>query len=89
MANENSSTLYTGVCADLVKRIYEHKNKLAPKSFTTKYNIHKLIYYEVYEDITEAIKIEKQIKGGSRAKKITLIKSKNPTFKDLYDEIIC
>jgi len=56
--------------------------------FTAKYNINKLIYYEVYIDINEAIKREKQIKGGSRKKKIDLIKKSNPTFRDLYEDIV-
>lgn len=87
MGNNNISTLYTGVTNELYKRVTQHKQKLIP-GFTARYNINKLLYYEVFEDINEAIRREKQIKGGSRAKKIKLIKSKNPTFKDLYDEII-
>ena len=87
MANNNSSTLYAGVTSNLLKRVYEHRNHLVP-GFTQKYNIDKLVYYETYEDITEAIKREKQIKSGSRNKKIELIKSKNPLFKDLYDTIV-
>ena len=85
--NKRNGTLYTGVTSDLVKRIYEHKNKLAD-GFTKKYNVDKLGYYEVFEDIEEAIKREKQIKGGSRANKIKLIESINPEWKDLYDSIL-
>jgi len=87
MTNQNSSTLYIGVTSNLIKRINEHKNKLT-KGFTTRYNLNKLVYYEQFEDIEEAIKREKQLKGGSRAKKIALIKTKNPMYKDLYYEII-
>ena len=85
--NKRNGTLYTGVTSDLVKRIYEHKNKLAD-GFTKKYGVDKLGYYEVFGDITEAIKREKQIKGGSRLDKIKLIESINPEWKDLYDTII-
>ena len=85
--NKRNGTLYTGVTSDLVKRIYEHKNKLAD-GFTKKYNVDKLGYYEVFEDIEEAIKREKQIKGGSRLDKIKLIESINPEWKDLYNSII-
>lgn len=67
--------------------MYQHKNK-SVSSFTSKYNINKLVYYEIYNDPNEAIKREKQIKGGSRRKKIDLIKKLNPTIRDLYEEII-
>lgn len=86
MTNKVNTVFYTGVTDDLVKRAYQHKYKLTG-GFTAKYNINKLVYYEVYEDITEAIKREKQIKGGSRKKKIALIIKNNPDFKDLYEEI--
>jgi len=87
MTNKINTVLYIGVTSNLVKRIYEHKNHLAD-GFTSKYNIDKLVYYEIFEDIEEAIKREKQLKGGSRQKKIDLIKFKNPEFKDLYNEIV-
>ncbi|HRS90273.1 MAG TPA: GIY-YIG nuclease family protein [Smithellaceae bacterium] len=86
MTNKNNTTLYTGVANDLKRRVYEHKNKLVD-GFTGKYNIIKLVYYEIYKDIHEAIGREKQIKGGSRARKISLIEKMNPAWKDLYDEI--
>lgn len=85
--NQRNTVLYIGVTSNLVKRIYQHKNKLV-SSFTSKYNIGKLVYYEVFKDIKEAIKREKQIKGGSRKKKLDLVTKNNPTFKDLYEEII-
>jgi putative endonuclease len=66
--------------------VFEHKNKLV-EGFTKKYNLDKLVYYELYTDIYEAIGREKQIKSGSRAKKIKLIKAMNPKWKDLYDGI--
>lgn len=84
--NKINTVLYIGVTNNLVRRIYEHKNKFV-SSFTSKYNIAKLVYYEVFEDIEEAIKREKQLKGGSRKKKLDLIKKMNPMFKDLYDDI--
>ena len=87
MTNKRNSVLYTGVTNDLKKRVYEHKEKLV-KGFTKKYNITKLVYYEICEDIEEAILREKKIKGGSRAKKIALVDSTNKEWRDLYDEII-
>jgi len=85
--NKNNSVIYTGVTSNLQKRMYEHKHKLA-EGFTKKYNITKLVYYEVSDEIGSAISREKQIKAGSRKKKIELIKSVNPGFRDLYNEII-
>ena len=82
--NKANTVIYTGVTGNLQKRIYEHKAKLAP-GFTKKYNVTKLVYYEIFNSITTAITREKQIKGGSRKKKIELINSMNPGFKDLYD----
>ena len=86
MTNKNNSVLYTGVTNDLKRRVYEHKNKLA-EGFTKKYNIDKLVFYEIYNDINEAITREKQIKGGSRARKIKLIEEMNNKWNDLYDQI--
>lgn len=86
MTNKINTVLYVGVTDNLIKRVYQHKNKLAD-GFTSKYNINKLVYYEIFEDITEAIKREKQIKGGSREKKLNLIRSRNPELHDLYSEI--
>jgi putative endonuclease len=76
MTNIRNTVLYTGVTNDLIRRVYEHKAKLAD-GFTKKYNIVKLVYYEVFEDIENAILREKQIKAGSRQKKIQLIDSTN------------
>jgi len=77
--------LYVGVTNDLIRRAYEHKEKLAD-GFTRKYNIVKLVYYEVFEDIENAILREKQIKAGSRQRKIQLIDSINREWRDLYNE---
>jgi putative endonuclease len=81
MTNE-SDTLYTGVTNDLTKRVYQHKNKLLP-GFTTKYNITRLVYFEETNDVQTALAREKQIKGWLRKKKIALIQSVNPKWKDL------
>ena len=77
-----SRTLYTGVTNDLERRVYEHKKKLVP-GFTTKYNITRLVYFEVTQDVGAAIAREKQIKGWLRTKKIALIDSVNPGWRDL------
>ncbi len=79
--------MYTGVTVDLVKRIYQHTSKDAD-GFSSKYNLNKLVYYEIFDDLENAFIREKQIKAGSRAKKIKLIQSMNPEFKDLYPEIL-
>ena len=86
MTNKRNTVLYTGVTNDLKRRVYEHKQKMGP-GFTKKYNINKLIYYEVYEEPTNAITREKQIKAGARQKKIDLINSMNRKWLDLYDDL--
>jgi len=86
MTNKINTVLYTGVTNDLLRRVYEHKDKLI-EGFTKKYNVTKLIYYEVFDSIENAILREKQIKAGSRKKKIMLIQSTNPRFKDLSEKL--
>jgi putative endonuclease len=86
LTNKNNTVLYTGVTSDLRKRLYEHKNKIYTTSFTGKYNVSKLVYFEVFSLIEEAIAREKQIKGGSRKKKLDLINSINPEWNDLSDQ---
>jgi putative endonuclease len=86
MTNKGNTVLYTGVTNDLKRRVYEHKEKLVA-GFTKKYNITKLVYYEIYDDINNAIWREKQIKGGSRQKKVELIGSMNKNWRDLYEEL--
>ena len=88
MTNKNNTVLYTGVCNNLVRRIWEHKNKYDPKSFTAKYNLNKLVYYEIFNDINLAIGREKQIKAGSRIKKILLIEKMNKEWKDLEEDLL-
>ena len=80
----SSRTLYTGVTDDLVRRAYEHRNKLI-EGFTQKYNITRLVYYEITSDVRGAIQREKQIKGWLRKKKIALIEAANPEWKDLSE----
>lgn len=75
--------MYTGVTNDLTRRVYEHRNNLT-RGFTSKYNVKDLLYYEVFGDINLAIAREKQIKGGSRKKKLELIESMNKDMEDLY-----
>jgi len=87
LASKKNGTLYIGVTSDLVKRIYEHKQKLID-GFTKEYNVHALVYFESYKDIKEAILREKQMKKWNRKWKIRLIEENNPEWKDLYDEII-
>lgn len=86
MTNKTNTVIYTGVTNNLKKRIYEHKEKLV-NGFAERYNVNKLVYYEVFDRIDDAILREKQIKAGSRDKKIKLIKLSNPEFRDLYNEI--
>jgi putative endonuclease len=86
MTNKWNKVLYTGVTNDLKRRVYEHKGKTF-KGFTKRYNIDKLVYYEVAESIESAILREKQIKGGSRKDKIQLVITLNSEWRDLYDEL--
>jgi putative endonuclease len=86
MTNWNNTVLYTGVTSNLQERIFQHKQKLSI-SFTSQYNVKKLIYYEECADAINAIKREKQIKGGSRAKKLELINGLNPTWKDMFADL--
>ena len=87
LASKRNGTLYTGATSSLIKRIYEHKNNII-EGFTSKYKVHLLVYYEACESIINAIEREKQIKAGSRKKKISLIENENSEWKDLYSELI-
>jgi len=86
MTNKKNAVVYTGIANDLKRRIYEHKKKLT-EGFTKKYNITKLVYYEIFSDVENAILREKQIKGGSRQKKVELINSMNKEWRDLYEQL--
>lgn len=88
MTNAGNSVIYTGVTSDLKDRVRKHKTKKHPGSFTAKYNLCKLVYYEQLETIGEAIKREKQIKGGNRKKKVELINSMNPEWNDLSEFVV-
>ena len=86
ITNNHHTTLYIGVTADLPGRVSEHKEKAYPKSFTARFNLSKLVYYELFHSIEEAIEREKQLKAGSRKKKEKLITTFNPEWKDLFEE---
>jgi len=84
LTNKNNSVLYSGITNSLMRRIWEHKSKLID-GFTKKYNVTKLVYYESFDNPSDAIKREKQIKAGSRKKKMELINKFNPGWKELYN----
>ena len=86
MSNKFYGTLYVGVTSDIVKRIYEHKNNLVD-GFTKRYNLKNLVYYEIFDDIENAIKREKQLKNWQRAWKLALIENENPAWEDLFGKI--
>ena len=87
MTNKKDGTLYVGVTSDIIKRVWEHKNKIT-KGFTAKYNLGKLAYYEVYDDPENAIKREKRLKLYLRQWKVDLIEKENPLWQDLYPELL-
>ncbi len=86
MASRRNGTLYIGSTSNLIKRIWEHKSNVIP-GFTAKYNVHQLVYYEMYQNILEAGQREKQLKNWCRKWKLNLIEKDNPTWRDLYEEI--
>lgn len=87
LTNTHHTVLYTGVTKDLKERVLQHKDKLHPRSFTAKYNCNKLVFYEGFSYLNDAIAYEKLIKGGSRKKKVELIEGMNPEWRDLYEEV--
>ena len=87
LANRRNGTLYVGVTSNLVKRVWEHKNDLVD-GFSHRYGVHTLVYYELHESMEAAITREKQIKAGSRLKKLRLIEAMNPDWEDLYAGIV-
>ena len=87
LANSKNGTLYIGVTSDLIRRVYEHKQGFI-SSFTKRYKVHKLVYFETTPDIKEAIQREKQLKKWQRQWKIDLIEKHNPNWKDLYSDLL-
>ena len=83
LSSATDHTVYIGVTNNLIRRVYEHRNHLAPDSFTSRYNVHKLVYFEQTTDVNSAIAREKQLKGWTRKKKIDLISKTNPEWIDL------
>ncbi len=88
LTNKSNSVLYTGVTNDLIRRGYEHRNHLDKNSFSAKYNVTKLVYFEETSDVKSAIEREKQIKSWSRMKKFFLIREKNSALEDLYPSLL-
>ena len=86
LASQRNGTLYVGSTSDLIKRVWEHKNKVVP-GFTSKYQVHQLVYYEVHQTIIEAVRREKRFKNWCRQWKLNLIEGFNPAWHDLYEEI--
>ncbi len=87
LTNHHNTTLYVGVTSNLYARIVQHREKKHPYSFSARYNLNKLVYYEAHSSIVEAIDREKQLKAGSRKKKLDLINSINSEWNDLFDEV--
>jgi putative endonuclease len=87
MTNDRQTVLYTGITGDLVRRVFEHRTQVFP-GFTGRYNVDKLVFYLAFDEPAAAIAREKQIKGGSRRKKIALIDSMNPDWRDLYSDLL-
>ena len=88
MANRYRNVLYTGVTNDLVRRVYEHRNHLIKDSFTARYHVTKLVYFEATEDVRSALEREKQIKSWKRSRKDALVESQNPIWEDQYPSIL-
>lgn len=87
MTNKTNTVLYTGVTSRLPFRIRQHKEGYFQGSFTFRYHVHKLVYWEAFQDIGDAIAREKQVKAGSRKKKLALIEAMNPEWRDLFEEV--
>ena len=88
LTNKTGTVIYVGVTRNLIKRVSEHRQKLDPDSFTAKYDVHKLVYFECSSDVRAAIEREKQIKGWNRKRKNKLVESRNPSWTDLYESIL-
>lgn len=88
LTNKNNTTLYVGVTSNIVQRIQQHKDKKYKNSFSARYNLNKLVYYETFHWIGDAIAREKQLKAGNRARKMALIEGMNKKWIDLYDDVV-
>ena len=88
LTNENGNVIYVGITNNLIRRVHEHKNHLDRGSFTARYNVTKLVYFEETSDVEAAIEREKQIKGWNRRHKNKLVESKNPNWIDLYARLL-
>ena len=88
LTNLTGTEVYTGVTNDLIRRVYEHKHNVDPNSFTAKYKVHKLVYFEETSSSYEAISREKQIKSWSRKRKNQLVETMNPKWEELYDQLL-
>ena len=87
LSSQPNGTIYVGVTSDLIKRVWQHKNNVVA-GFTQKYDVHQLVWYEQHGSMESAIQREKQLKSGSRQRKVQLIEAKNPGWRDLYQEIL-
>lgn len=87
LASQRNGTLYIGMTSNLVKRVWEHKEDMI-EGFTNRYGVHRLVYYELHGDLASAITREKQLKKWCRAWKLRLIEERNPTWRDLWEEIL-
>ena len=88
LSNNHRNVIYTGITNDLARRVYEHKKHLDKGSFTSRYNVENLVFYEVTTNVDSAMAREKQIKGWNRKRKEKLIEAKNPTWNDLYESVL-
>ena len=88
MTNRTRTTIYIGVTNNLTNRFLQHKEKINPNSFTSRYNLDRLVWYELFDNISQAIEREKEIKGWTREKKVILIRAMNPSFKDLSGDLL-
>ena len=88
LSNNHNNVIYTGVTNDLIRRVYEHKNHFDKSSFTARYNVDKLVYFEMTNDVESAINREKQIKSWNRKRKNKLIEEKNPGWLDIYESVL-
>jgi len=88
ITNAHNNVIYVGVTSELKVRIKKHRDKHYPNAFSARYNLYKLVYFEIIDNMSEAKAREKQLKAGSRAKKLALINSLNPGFRDLYDDLV-